>query len=89
MQQHYTPSYIADGDKTRPTANLETMISTLRATLALPAAHENRKLPKDTTTQTQVIHATWERYIDYENIPNHHTAKRGEMCHQKTTSDPH
>jgi hypothetical protein len=57
------------GDKTRPTSSLETTISTLRATLALPTAHEHRKLPKDTTSQTHVIHATWERYFDYENIP--------------------
>jgi hypothetical protein len=45
------------------------MISTLGATLALPAAHEHRKLPKDTIAKIQVYHATWERYIDLEYLP--------------------
>jgi hypothetical protein len=56
-------------DNTRPRTALETTLSTLRATLALQAAHKHCKLSKNTTTQTNIIHATWEKYIEHESLP--------------------
>jgi hypothetical protein len=57
------------GDKQRPNNNLELALSTLKATLTLPASHENGKLLKATTTRPQIIHTSWHQYIDHEGIP--------------------
>jgi len=57
-------------DKTRRTIKLETTLSTIEATLLrLPASYKHRKLPKEKTSQTQAIHATWHIHIDHEYIP--------------------
>ncbi len=47
---------IHNADNPRPPNNLDIALPTLKATLALPANHERRKLPKDTTRHTQAIH---------------------------------
>jgi hypothetical protein len=57
------------GDKTRPSNSLETTLPNLKATLALSADHEHRKLPKHTTIHTQVIHTSWHKYIEPESLP--------------------
>ena len=58
-----------NGDKIRSTTKLDKAISTLAATLALPSSHALLKLPKDTTTQTQIILATWHNCIDHDSLP--------------------
>ena len=69
---------IRNGDKPRPPNNLDTTLSTLKATLSLLANHEHRKLPKDTTTHTQAIHESWHQYIGCEIISSkkHPTVKQ-------------
>ena len=57
------------GDKSRPHPTLDTAISTLAATLISPASQEHIKLPKPTTTTSQIIHETWHKYTNEENLP--------------------
>ena len=89
-------SKLHSGDKPRPDNILETSLSTLKATLALPTDHEHRKLPKDTTTQTQVVHTSWHKNTDheslsitkhsnYETITTHISLKRGSNKIQEAT----
>jgi hypothetical protein len=48
---------------------LRTSIDTLRTTLPLPANIPHRKLPKDPTQSSTLVHPTWHTYITQTNIP--------------------
>ncbi len=87
---------ILSGDKFRPNPKLETSKSTLAATLILPATQEYHKLPKHTTLQSQIIHATWHEYIaldflpttkttNFETITTHPSLKRVKATHKEDT----
>ena len=65
----YVQATLQNGDKTRTPTNFKTTLSTLKAPLTLPRTHKHQKLPKDTTTNTQIIHEPWHQCIDYENLP--------------------
>jgi hypothetical protein len=72
---------LRSGDKSQPNPKLKTTLSTLAATLALPTSHEHHKLPKNSTSQTQIIHATWHEHIALNNLPTTKTSNFGGNHH--------
>jgi 4-hydroxyphenylpyruvate dioxygenase-like putative hemolysin len=76
------------GDRTHPPTILETALFTRKATLKLPAAHEKKKIPKDTIPSAHTIPIlSWHQYINnvapsvikatiYETITSHPSIER-------------
>jgi hypothetical protein len=66
-----TIAKLPKGNRTSSKLQIKTAISTLRATLIQPANTENKKLPKDITPTSTIIHSTWHQYINTDDIPDH------------------
>jgi hypothetical protein len=58
-------------DKLSSKPQLRKAIDNLRTVLLLPADTEHRKLPKDLTPKSTLIHPTWYAYIKQNELPTH------------------
>jgi hypothetical protein len=56
------------GIRTSPKIQLRTAINTLRATLLQDAETEHRKLPKDSSPNSTLIHPSWHIHIATDNL---------------------
>jgi hypothetical protein len=66
-----TLSKLPNGIRASSTLQLQTALNTLRATLLQSAETEHKKLPKDPTPNSTIIHPTWHKYINTDDIPDH------------------
>ena len=73
---HIQPTYaiiakMPQGKRTSLIIQLRTAIDILQSTLLFPAGIEHRKIPKDTTPKTSLIHPSWHTYITKTELPEH------------------
>jgi hypothetical protein len=62
---------LPQGHRNSPKIQLRTAVETLRSTLIHPDETEHRKLPKDHTPKTTLVHPSWHEYIKYTDLPKH------------------
>jgi hypothetical protein len=79
---------VSIGDNTGMKLPLRTTIKSLRATLTLPANTEHRKLSKDTTPLSTLIHPTWLPYIPPNDLPTHLACSYNTLTKAPPTNKP-
>jgi hypothetical protein len=66
-----TLAELPKGTRTSSPLQLQTALNTLRAILLQLVDTKYKKLPKDPTPNSTIIHPTWHKYMNTDDIPDH------------------